>query len=137
MQPLTVHEAASATGWTARMLRYVEQLGLVTPGRSASGYRLYGPLDLERLRSLRIVLAEHELELGDVAVTLRLRNDERARAAVEQWLDAAPTAPEDPNQASQSSQSLRAMEALRWEQDKHSRLLHTVLPSHTSVKETA
>ena len=40
MQALTINEAASTTGWSARMLRYLEQAGLVAPARSAGGYRL-------------------------------------------------------------------------------------------------
>ena len=32
---LTIHEAAETTGWSARMLRYVERSGLVVPPRSA------------------------------------------------------------------------------------------------------
>ena len=42
MQALTVGEAAAQTGWSARMLRYLETVGLVVPERTASGYRLYG-----------------------------------------------------------------------------------------------
>ena len=90
--PLTVQEAAAATGWSPRMLRYVEQLGLVEPPRSASGYRLYGPRELERLRSLRALLDEHGLELGDVAVALRLQREPALRAAVDTWLEAVPAA---------------------------------------------
>ena len=52
MEALTVGEAAARTGWSARMLRYLERSGLVVPGRSASGYRLYGLRELNQLRSL-------------------------------------------------------------------------------------
>ena len=38
----TVGAAAAETGWSARMLRYLEEDGLVAPRRTASGYRLYG-----------------------------------------------------------------------------------------------
>src|SRR5829696_6033464 len=37
MDALTIHEAAETTGWSPRMLRYVERVGLVEPARSASG----------------------------------------------------------------------------------------------------
>ena len=47
---LTIHEAAGTTGWSPRMLRYVERVGLVEPRRSAAGYRLYGPAGLLRSR---------------------------------------------------------------------------------------
>ena len=57
MDALTIHEAAETTGWSARMLRYIEQAGLVECARSAAGYRLYGPPQLQRLRTLRELLA--------------------------------------------------------------------------------
>jgi MerR family transcriptional regulator, copper efflux regulator len=31
---LTINEAAETTGWSPRMLRYIESIGLVVPGRS-------------------------------------------------------------------------------------------------------
>src|SRR2546423_13684185 len=72
---LTIHEAAETTGWSSRMLRYVEQLGLVEPRRSAKSYRLYGPEELQRLRTLRELLEEHGIDLGDVGLPPRLRRD--------------------------------------------------------------
>ena len=62
------------------MLRYVERVGLVEPARSASGYRLYGPAELQRLRTLRELLAEHEIGLSDLAFALRLRREPELRA---------------------------------------------------------
>ncbi len=111
---LTIHEAARTTGWTSRMLRYLEQVGLVEARRApSSGYRLYGPEELQRLRTLRELLDRHGLGLGELGFALRLRRDEGLRAAVEGWLDAEPERPED----------VPASEWLRWEQDKHERLL--------------
>ena len=43
MDGLTINEAAETTGWSPRMLRYIEREGLIEPRRSDSGYRLYGP----------------------------------------------------------------------------------------------
>lgn len=94
MATLTIHEAATTTGWSPRMLRYVEQLGLVEPQRSASGYRLYGPAQLQRLRTLRELLDTHGLELGDVGVALRLRREPEVAAALDGWFDSTPTKPE-------------------------------------------
>ena len=69
---LTINEAAETTGWSARMLRYIESIGLVEPGRSGSGYRLYGPAELQRLSTLRELLEEHGLENRTVSVVLPL-----------------------------------------------------------------
>jgi MerR family copper efflux transcriptional regulator len=113
MDALTIHEAAETTGWSPRMLRYVERVGLVEPKRSGAGYRLYGPAELQRLRTLRELLEEHELGLSDVAFALRLRNDAELRGAVDGWLEATPERPEH----------VPAPDWLRWEQEKHSKLL--------------
>jgi hypothetical protein len=43
---MTIQDAAQTTGWSARMLRYIERTGLVTPARSTSGYRLYESAEL-------------------------------------------------------------------------------------------
>ena len=113
MDALTIHEAAETTGWSPRMLRYVERVGLLEPERSTAGYRLYGPAELQRLRTLRELLEEHELGLSDVAFALRLRKDAQLRGAVDEWLEATPERPEH----------VPAPDWLRWEQEKHSKLL--------------
>ena len=110
---LTIHEAAEVTGWSARMLRYIERIGLVSPARSASGYRLYGPAQLQRLRTLRELLSEHQLELGEVGFALRLGREPGLAAAVLGWLDAPVERPAD----------VPAADWLAWEQEKHERLL--------------
>ena len=86
MDALTIHEAAGTTGWSARMLRYVESAGLVEPDRSVSGYRLYGPGHLQRLRTLRSLLEKHEISLSDVGFAARLHAEPELRTAVEGWL---------------------------------------------------
>jgi DNA-binding transcriptional MerR regulator len=110
---LTIHEAAETTGWSPRMLRYIERSGLVAPARSASGYRLYGAAELQRLRTLRELLERSELNLSDVVVVLRFSRDAELRAAVEEWFAAEPRRPEH----------VAAGDWLRWEQDKHEKLL--------------
>ena len=117
---LTVHEAAGATGWSARMLRYIEQLGLVEAPRSSSGYRLYGPSQLSRLRALRGLLDQHGLELGDVAVAARLRREPELRSALDAWFEAAP-APAPPAPTAVPEESLA--DWLAFEQTKHQSLL--------------
>jgi DNA-binding transcriptional MerR regulator len=116
---LTINEAAETTGWSARMLRYIESIGLVEPARSGSGYRLYGPPELQRLSTLRELLDERELDLGEVGFALRLGRDPRLREAIEQWLAAEPARPEH----------VSAEDWLRFEQEKHERLLVASKPT--------
>ncbi len=113
MPALTIHEAAQTTGWSARMLRYIEQLGLIESPRSPSGYRLYGPAQLQRLRTLRNLLDEHGLELGDVGFALRLRREPALAEALDAWFEATPRKPVD----------LPEADWLAFEQDKHQSLL--------------
>lgn len=113
MDALTIHEAAATTGWSPRMLRYVERVGLVEPARSAAGYRLYGPAELQRLRTLRELLDEHDIGLSDLAFALRLRRDGDLREATDAWLDAEAKPPAD----------VPTADWLRFEQEKHQRLL--------------
>src|SRR3954453_10866210 len=116
MDALTIHEAAATTGWSPRRLRYVERVGLVEPSRSASGYRLYGPPELQRLRTLRELLDAYGIGLSDLAFALRLRRDGELRQATDAWLDAEPERPADVTQS----------DWLRFERDKHERLLATL-----------
>jgi MerR family copper efflux transcriptional regulator len=113
MDALTIHEAAQTTGWSPRMLRYVERAGLVTPARSGSGYRLYGAAELQRLRTLKELLARFELGLSDVAFASRMATDQELREAVQGWLGAQARRPEH----------VGPEDWLRFEQDKHERLL--------------
>ena len=93
MDALTIHEAAETTGWSPRMLRYVERIGLVEPRRSGSGYRLYGPEELQRLRTLRELLdGFDDVGLGEVGFALRLRREPALREAVDAWFEAEPDA---------------------------------------------
>jgi DNA-binding transcriptional MerR regulator len=123
MDALTIHEAAETTGWSPRMLRYVERVGLVEPERSASGYRLYGPAELQRLRTLRELLDEHEIGLSDLAFALRLNREPALRQATDAWLDAEPQRPAD----------VEAGDWLRFEQQKHQRLLAALTPTPETV----
>src|SRR4051812_43116927 len=113
MDALTIQEAAQTTDWSPRMLRYIEHAGLIEPQRSESGYRLYGPGELQRLRTLRELVTRYGIALGEIGFAKRLRGDEELAAAVDAWLEAQPRRPED----------VAPAEWLRWEQDKHSKLL--------------
>jgi DNA-binding transcriptional MerR regulator len=107
MDALTVSEAAARTGWSARMLRYLEQHGLVVPRRTGSGYRVYGLGELNQLQALGELRRRFALDLVEIAFAARLRRDGELRAAVDGWLAAA---------ADTGSW-------IEWEQRKHERLL--------------
>jgi MerR family copper efflux transcriptional regulator len=113
MDALMIQEAAQTTDWSPRMLRYIEDAGLIEPQRSEAGYRLYGAAELQRLRTLRELVTRFDVGLGDIGFAMRLRRDEELAGAVHAWFEAQPRRPEDVPPA----------EWLRWEQDKHTKLL--------------
>ena len=106
MKFLAVGETARHTGWSARMLRYLEHAGLVVPSRTASGYRQYGLRELNQLRSLAELRRRFGLGIGDIVFAVRLRREPELRAAVDGWV------------AGMDDTSF-----LEWEQRKHERLL--------------
>jgi MerR family copper efflux transcriptional regulator len=87
------------------MLRYIERSGLVVPRRAGSGYRVYGLLELNQLRSLQELRRRFRVELRELAFAARLRREPELRAAVDSWLAGS------------------ELSALDWEQRKHERLL--------------
>ena len=113
MREVTIGEASRRSGWSARMLRYLEQEGLVVPVRSASGYRRYGMRELNQLGALAELRERFGVGLTELSFALRLRRDPSLRAAVETWL-AGTTVPA-------SEQAVPAW--VEWEQRKHERLL--------------
>jgi MerR family copper efflux transcriptional regulator len=125
MDALTIQEAAQTTDWSPRMLRYIEDAGLIEPQRSESGYRLYGPGELQRLRTLRELVTRFDIGLGEIGFAMRLRREAELAGAVDAWFEAEPKRPEDVPPA----------EWLRWEQHKHTKLLALAgsaapVPSH-------
>jgi MerR family copper efflux transcriptional regulator len=110
---LTINEAAETTGWSPRMLRYVESVGLIEPARTSKGYRVFGPEQLQRLRTLKELLERFECGLSDVAFAKRLREERELREHVDGWFEAP----------AQKPQHVPASDWLRWEQEKHQRLL--------------
>ncbi|HZD86476.1 MAG TPA: MerR family transcriptional regulator [Gaiellaceae bacterium] len=106
MDGLTVGDAAARTGWSARMLRYLERAGLVVPPRSNGGYRLYGLRELNQLRSLAELRRHFGLDISDLVFAVRLHREQDLRVAVDGWLAGA----DDTSW-------------VEWEQRKHERLL--------------
>jgi DNA-binding transcriptional MerR regulator len=73
-----VHQFAELAGVTVKALHHYDRLGLLKPGRTGAGYRMYAERDLERLeqiialkflglplKQIKIVLDRTELELPD------------------------------------------------------------------------
>ena len=108
MTAFTVGEAAKRTGWSPRMLRYLESAGLVRPARSPSGYRRYGIRELNLLRGLAQLRERFGVDLSELTFALRLRREPELRAAVETWLAGA---------------DVSTPAWVEWEQRKHERLL--------------
>jgi MerR family transcriptional regulator, copper efflux regulator len=104
----TIGHAAQSTGWSPRMLRYLEQRALVVPRRSPAGYRLYGLRELTRLLTLRQLKIRFGVELADLAFAARLRREPELRRAVDGWL---------------AGSDERVGDWVDWEQRKHERLL--------------
>lgn len=73
--PLSVGRVARAAGVSRSALLYYDRLGLASPSaRSAAGYRLYAPADVERV--LRVVrLRRIGLALGDIRRVLAARSE--------------------------------------------------------------
>lgn len=101
-----VSEAAARTGWSPRMLRYLESLGLVVPARTRAGYRRYGLRELNQLGSLAELRRRFGLDLREIAFAARLRREPDLRRAVDAWLAGADD-----------------LAWVEWEQRKHERLL--------------
>jgi MerR family transcriptional regulator, copper efflux regulator len=101
-----VSEAAARTGWSPRMLRYLERVGLVVPSRTAAGYRRYALRELNQLRSLAELRSRFRVEIGDIAFAARLRREPELKRAVDAWLAGADD-----------------IAWVEWEQRKHERLL--------------
>lgn len=56
MTPVPIRVAMERTGLSARQIRHYEALGLVTPGRSGGGQRIYRSEDIRRLIEIRDLL---------------------------------------------------------------------------------
>ena len=106
MKGLNISRAATQSGWSPRMLRYIERVGLVVPTRTEADYRVYGLRELNQLRALAELRSRFGLGIGDIAFAARLRREPELRAAVDGWLA-------DVEDASW----------VEWEQRKHERLL--------------
>ncbi|MBB5274269.1 Cu(I)-responsive transcriptional regulator [Rhizobium rosettiformans] len=79
---MNIGEASSASGVSAKMIRYYEEIGLIAPaGRTASNYRFY---DADSVNRLRFVRRARSLgfSLEETERLLKLWDD-KARASAE------------------------------------------------------
>ena len=113
MDGLTINEAAETTGWSPRMLRYLESAGLIELAAHDPGYRIFGPGELQRLRTLRELLARFDCGSPTSPSPAAERRSGAARGRS--------------TAGSRSARSARRRSppatGSRWEQDKHERLL--------------
>lgn len=78
MTPMTLGRLARACGLARSSVLHYEALGLLVPGaRSAAGYRLYGPAQVQQLQQIR-QLREAGLSLAAIATLLAQPRDDAA-----------------------------------------------------------
>ena len=62
---IDIREVVRRTGLTSRALRFYEARGLVSPLRTHTGRRLYGPAELERIAQI-LALKRADLSLAQI-----------------------------------------------------------------------
>lgn len=74
---MRIGELSRLTGVSVRSLRYYEQQGLITPYRTENGYRVYNPLSVEQVETIKFYL-ELGLSTEEIAGFLQcvLKNKE-------------------------------------------------------------
>jgi Cu(I)-responsive transcriptional regulator len=102
---MAIGEAARESGVSAKMIRYYEESGLIpAAGRTGSGYRTYGPKEVQVLRFVRRA-RDLGFPMEKVADLLALwRDRDRASADVKRLAQ---------DQISALDQRIREMEAMK------------------------
>jgi methanogenic corrinoid protein MtbC1 len=118
-----IQVAANRSGLTQDLLRaWEKRYGVVEPGRSGGGQRLYSDDDVERLRLLRIVV-DGGRRISDVA---RISTEELGQIAVEDRVEAAETQElpvVDPVALVDCLDAIERLDAVRLEETLHRQLL--------------
>lgn len=79
MSSFTIGQFAKEAGIGVETVRYYQRRGLITePEKGKTGYRKYGPKDLDRLRFIRRA-QEAGFTLSEIGELLELRDDPDAR----------------------------------------------------------
>lgn len=74
MNVFAISVAAEMVGTGVQNLRAYERAGLVTPGRTAGGTRLYSSADIDRLQRVAALL-QAGLNLAGIAMVLELEEE--------------------------------------------------------------
>lgn len=77
---MLIHQVARRSGVPAKTLRYYEELGLLCPERTPSGYRQYDERVFDRLTFIRSAQALG-LSLAEISGIVKLRDDGEAPCA--------------------------------------------------------
>jgi MerR family transcriptional regulator, repressor of the yfmOP operon len=103
-RPRTMGEACDELGVSARTLRYYEEVGLVLPGRTPGGHRVYGANEIETVGRIQRMQAMG-LSLSTIRKSLRYRayRDETGRRKFD-----VPTLAALAGEARTDAQALRA-----------------------------
>src|SRR3954449_10376722 len=118
---MRIHELAAAAAVSARSLRYYEAQGLLTPQRSANGYRSYSSADILTVGRIRWLLAAG-------------LPTERIREVLPCFLEEDPTAIECPTLRRQLSQEVDRIEETISQLRRSQTLLRSALQVRTTAK---
>src|SRR2546428_5470738 len=78
---MQIGEVEGRSGVSAKTIRYYEEIGVLgSPARTPSGYRVYGPAVLGRLRFIRAAQAVG-LKLGEIREIVGMRDSGRTPCA--------------------------------------------------------
>ena len=120
-----IQVAANRSGLTQDLLRaWEKRYGVVSPGRTDGGQRLYSDEDIERLRLLRLVV-EGGRRISDVA---EMPTEELSRVAVEDRVESATTHAlpvMDPVALVDCLDAIERLDAVRLQEVLHRELLST------------
>lgn len=76
----SIRDLAALAGVSTRTLRYYDQIGLLVPARSTeSGYRVYGPAEVDCLQEI-LFYREFGMRLSEIAALLQKKGHRRTEA---------------------------------------------------------